>query len=458
MYNIHKKTKVALSMKHFLKPLTMVGVAALLLLPTSCGSQSSETLQNVAQSLNRQSSVCCTLTYTLTMDAQIDEVAYEDLTQTFTAEIQTDLQSGACYATGNVSTTLDDQELQHYDIEAYTDTNNSYYRYNDYYYNVSGTNTLLTYVEMPESMADNGSFQRQEATELVDGAECYIYSGTALTNDSSQTLYSFLSSQPISLSDCPITATLSVYQETNLPATLSVEYTDLESLNIQVEDENGNSYQLKTLQYDLTYQNYGTEVNTDAPEEFKSAAQSGLPDASEVADRVDSGSAEDTYRVYNDLKTYYFEIATPEYMRRDDSTDEALTFYYNYSDSDTETITYRITDDYTSDEEEQYTDLLLSAYRDADTLSSVSAGDVKTVTIGTYKVYYRTFNMAVADDTGTYKVMQVYSWTAADTDGKDSLEIEIAEYSTETSPTFVDVKTELETAYSTIQGIFYSEN
>ena len=436
-------------MKQFPRICALAVVGGVLL--TGCGSRSSRSLADVTQALESQQSVICTVKYTLTMDAQLDGTDYENVMQTFTAEVQTDLQSGDCHLTGELATQLGEQKVQHYDVEAYGEQDCTYYRYNDFYYAEDGAHTILQLVELPSSMADNGSFQRQDATELVYGAECDVFSGTGLTDDTEQAFYNFLVRQPIDLSGCAVDATLRAYRDTGLPANLTLEYNDLADLNIQIDDQNGNSYRLNTLRYEITYHNYGTEVDTVLPDDFREAALAGLP---EDGGQIEPDELEGTYRVYNDTKDYFISIGTPEYMRYDSQSDSMLSFYYNYAENDTETIDYTLYNDYSIDKQEESAELTLEAYRKADILSKVSADPVRTITIGAYKVYYRVYQMTLTDETGIYKVKQIYSWMDADGNGTDSLAVEITEYNGAEDPTFIDTETELEYAYGVVYGAF----
>lgn len=424
------------------------------LLLTGCGS--SHTDQSIlasAQALERQSSVFCTVDYTLTMDATVDETNYDEITQQFSTEIQTDLQNEKCHATGTLSTILDSQAVQQYNMEAYSDTTGTYYRYNDFFYRENDTNALLSFALLPKSMAESGNFQQQESTEIVYGSECNVYYGSGLTDNSTQAFYSFLSRQTIPLSNCAATATLRAYCETALPATLSVQYNDLESLAVQIEDDQGNKYILKSLAYEITYHSYGTAVDVVMPDDFRSAALEGLPNAetsSEIEENPDTG----TYRIYNDTNTYYIELVAPQYMLRDEDNTDELSFYYNYSDNDTEIICYRIADNYSIEQQEEYSNLLLDTYREADELSKISASDVKSITIGSYKVNYRTYSMTMEDVSGTFRILQIYSWTTSDADAADTLEVEITEYNGDENTSLIDVETELETAYTAILGVW----
>lgn len=436
-------------MKQFPSICALIVAGGVLL--TACGSRSSRSLADVAQALNQQASVICTVKYTLTMDALLDGTEYENVLQAFNAEVQTDLQSGSCHVTGELSTQWGEQKIQHYNVEAYGEPEVTYYRYNDFYYSEDGANTFLQLVELPSSMADNGGFQRQDMTELVYGAECDVFNGTGLTDDSGQAFYSFLVRQPIDLSSCAVDATLRAYRESGLPADLTLEYNDLANLNIQIDDQNGNSYRLNTLRYEITYHNYGTEVETAVPERFRESALAGLP---ESGDRIESDELEGTYRLYNDTKDYFISIGTPEYMRLDSTSDDMLSFYYNYAENDTETIDYTIYDDFSGEKQEEQAKLILETYRKADMLSKVTADAVKSLTISSYKVYYQVYQMTLTDETGIYKVKKIYSWTDPDETGTDTLAVEITEYNGAEDPTFIDTETELEYAYGAVYGVF----
>ncbi len=423
------------------------------ILLSSCSSNhADQSLFAVAQALERQSSVFCTVEYTLGLSATINGTSYDEITQKFSAEIQTDLLSKNCHATGTLSTILNSQEAQRYDMEAYSDTTGTYYRYNDFYYHDTDTNTLLNFALLPGSMAENGSFQRRESTELIYGSECDVYYGSGLTDDSIQTFYSFLSRQTLPLSGCAATATLRAYRETELPATLSIQYNDLESLSIQIKDEPGNQYTVKSLEYEITYHNYGTAVDVTMPDDFRSAALDGLPD-SEASTSIEEDTDTGTYRIYNDTNTYYVEVSAPQYMLRDESSTDELSFYYNYSDNDTEIICYRIANNYSIEHQEEYSNLLLDTYRDTDGLSKISASDIKSVSVGSYKVNYRTYSMTMEDTSGTFYIMQIYSWTTSDIDAADSLEVEITEYNGDENASLIDAETELEYAYAAILGM-----
>ena len=429
--------------------LTLAGVILL----TGCGKQQELSLTDVVQALERQTTVSCTVKYTLTMDAQLDGVNYEDILQVFTAEVQTDLQTGNSHVIGELATQLGEQEVQHYNIEAYGGADCTYYRYNDFYYTEYGTDAFLKLVELPSSMESNGSFQRQAATDLVYGAECSVFDGTGLTDNSAQAFYCFLARQPIDLSGCAVSATLRAYRNTGLPADLKLEYNDLADLNISVNDQNGNSYCLNTLSYEMTYHNYGVEVATAVPDDFRNAALAGLPQDTE---RVVPDTQEGTYCLYNDTKDYFVSVGTPEYMRLDEdgTSDEMLSFYYNYAEDDVELINYTIYNDFSLEQQAESSDLVLDGYRKTDTLENVRAGDVQSMMIGSYKVYYRVYQMDMIDETGTYKIKQIDSWMAVTGTDADTLAVEITEYNGSETPTFIDTETELEYAYGVVYGVF----
>lgn len=439
-------------MKNLYKASLFSLFAAFSILLTGCSNNSADqSIFAIAQALTRQSSVVCTVEYTLTLDATIDETNYDEITQKFSSEIQTDLLNKKCHAIGTLFTILDSRVAQQYDMEAYSDSTGTYYRYNDFYYHETDGNILLNFSLLPNSMAENGNFQKQEATELIYGSECTVYSGSGLTADNTQAFYSFLSRQTIPLSGCAATATLRAYCETELPATLSVQYNDLESLAIQIEDNQGNKYSLKALDYEITYHNYGTSVDIVIPDNFRSAALDGLPDP-EMSAAIEENSDTGIYRIYNDTNTYYVEVAAPQFMLRDEDNTAELSFYYNYSNNDTEIICYRIANNYSVEQQEEYSSLLLDTYRDTDELSKITASDIKSVTIGDYSVNYRTYSMTMEDVSGTFHIMQIYSWATSDADAADSIEVEITEYNGDENASLIDAETELEAAYSAIQG------
>ena len=450
---------------------------SLLLSLCGCGASSGTTPSTVSQEFSSQGSVACSIQYTLEMDAVINGTAYPGLRQEFSANADVDLSLGACYLNGSMTTTLDEDTQSATDVESYGtfDDNGepvSYYRYNDSYIMEAGENSFYSILTAPKVLVLN-EYEKSDSTEILFGRECDIYTGSEFGDDSIQPFISGLTQTDLSLVDCAMDVAVHVYHESNLPADFELTYTNLPDMNIQFTDNGGNSYTITSLRYEVIYQNYGLPVNITPPEQWDEYAQQtqedpGIIPANDAHDEpglsdVPTDLPEDaageetaeTYQIYNDDSSYYYEIATPQYMALDESASDYVSFYYPFADDDIEFIDYTVYNDYTSEEEAAYADELDENYAGEEHISNVSSSGLQSVSLlgGTLDVQFVILYMTW-DDSGTiYDVMRVYSWIPIpESGGADCLEVVITEYNGSGDGTFIDAVTELEYAYGSILG------
>lgn len=450
--------------------------AALALSLCGCGAPST-TPDTVAQNFSGQSSVTCSIHYTMEMDAVIGGTTYNGLVQEFSANADVDLALRACHLSGAMTTTLNG-EISTTDVESYGTYDDSgapvsYYRYDNSYLMEERENSFYSILTAP-SVLVLSEYEKSDSTEILFGRECDIYTGTELGDDSIQPFISGLTETQLSLNGYTMDVTVRVYHENNLPADFELTYTNLEDMDIQFTDDGGNSYTITALSYEVIYQSYGAAVEITPPAEWAEYAQEDqavpdiLPDEDQHEDPdlseppAEAAPAEDasaTYQIYNDDRSYYYEIATPQYMALDEQESDCVSFYYPYGDDDFEIISYTVYNDYTSDEEAEYAASLDELYAEMDGISNVSSSGLQSMTVldGSLEVNFVILYMTWDDAGDSYEVIRVYSWIPIpESNGEDCLDVVITEYNGSGDGQFIDAGNELEYAYQAIVGGFQS--
>lgn len=438
----------------------------------SCGTTSSTALSTVPLQFSAQSSVHCTIQYTADFDAVIDGTEYPELEHNCVAEAQVDLTTGDCWILGEMTAQTGDTSGESSEIESYGDSAGSYYRYGNLYGSTQEPNLFLTLVQLPMSLNLDQDYTRQSATELLYGAPCTVYSGTEISDDRPQgLLFGPGLETGFSLDGCIVDVSLLVYDDTGLPASVRLDYSNLEEMNLTFSDQQGNSFTLTSLRYQVLYENYGTQVTTSVPEEFRQAASEGTlnltdlfgqlteastPSTSESDEASESLPAqaqetEGTYTISNAAGTYAYQITAPEYMALEEQDDNFLSFYYYYSETDLERISYTLYEDFTQEDEEAYAQSLPEFYRQTEGISEVQSDGLHSITIGDYQVWYSTVYLTLEQDGQSYEVIDLYSWVVTP-NGQDSLEVCITEYNGSDDGTMIDPEQELEYAYGAILG------
>ena len=436
-----------------------------------CGETSTEALSQVPLDFSAQSSVHCTIQYTAGFDAVIDGVEYPDLEHSCVAEAQVDLTSGDCWILGNSTARIGDSIETTTEIESYGDSAGSYYRFGSLYGSTQEPNAFLALARLPLSLHLEENYASQSATEILYGSTCTVYTGTEITDNSPQVLLFGPSRENgFSLDGCVVDVSLFVYQDTDLPAAVRLDYSNLEELDLTFSDQQGNNFTLTSLNYQVLYENYGTQVSTSLPEDFRQAASQGTLGLSDLFDGVTAEATqpesapepeetapvqppetEDTYTIANSANTYSYQIGTPEYMALEEQGDSYVSFYYYYSETDLERITYTLTEDFTQEDEEAYAQSLAEFYRQTEGISDVTSEGLHSTTIGSYQVWYNTIYLTMEQDGQSYEVIDLYSWMVAP-NGQDCLEVCITEFNGSGDGTLIDPKQELEYAYGAIQS------
>lgn len=434
-------------------------------------------LDELAQIYQQQSSVHCTIQYTTVFDAVIDGVEYNALEHTCTADAQADLTSGDCQISGQMSSLIEGDSSETLEVESYGDSQGSYYRYGQYYTSSQEQNVFLSLIQLPLSLNLTQNYT-QDDTQILYGSTCSVYTGTEIADDSPQRLVLGLSEGEFSLEGCAVDVTLYVYQDTGLPACVSLDYFNLSDLDISFSDSAGNHYSLQELRFQVTYQGYGTQVDTASPDDFKQAALSstaslpelmtGLTGHSEAAaepdleqpsaegNSDDPPQAENHYSISNPAKTYRYEIATPEYMSLEEERDDSVSFHYYYGEQDLERISYTICQGYTQEDEELYAQSLPEFYQNSQGISDVSSDGIHSITLGDFQVWYSVVYLTLEQDGQSYDVIDIYSWVEAP-NGQDCLEVCITEYNGSGDGILIDPESELEYAYEAILGYYENE-
>ncbi len=443
---------------------------------SGCGQ--SPKLEELAQIFQQQSSVQCTIQYSVVFDAVIDGVEYNALEHTCVADAQADLSGDNCSVSGQMSSLVDGVSSGSLEVESYSDSQGSYYRYGQYYSSSQDQNVFLSLIQLPLSLNLNQGYQAQEATQILYGSTCQVYTATEIADDSPQRLVLGLSEGEFSLEGSAVDVVLYVYQDTGLPACVSLDYFNLSELDISFSDSAGNTYSLRELKFQVTYQGYGTQVDTAPPDDFKQAALSdsiSLPElmadltGSDPSDTGQSSGQEavqdppdDTpqnqgsYVLYNGAKTYYYEITTPEYMALEEQSDNSVSFYYYYGEQDFERISYTVYEGFTHEDEEAYAQSLPEFYRTSEGISDVSDDGIHSITLGDFQVWYSTVYLTMEQDGQAYELIDIYSWVEAP-NGQDCLEVCITEYNGSGDGVLIDPENELEYAYGAILGYYEAE-
>ena len=441
---------------------------------SSCGK--APRLDEVAQIYQQQSSVHCTIQYTNVFDAVIDGVEYNALEHTCTANAQADLTSGACQISGQLSSVIGESSSGSLEVESYGDSQGSYYRFGQYYTSSQEQNVFLSLIQLPLSLNLTQNYTLVD-TQILYGSTCSVYTGTEIADDSPLRLVLGLSEGEFSLEGCAVDVTLYVYQDTGLPACVRLDYFNLSDLDISFSDSSGNHYSMRELSFQVTYQGYGTQVDTASPDDFKQAALSstvslpelmtGLTDQGQAEAEPDpeqpSGEensdaipqTEHNYSISNRAETYCYEITTPEYMALEEKRDDSVSFYYYYGEKDFERISYTICQGITHEEEELYAQSLPEFYQESQGISGVSSNGIHSITLGDFQVWYSVIYLTMDQDGQSYDVIDIYSWVEAP-NGQDCLEVCITEYNGSGDGILIDPESELEYAYEAILG--YHEN
>ena len=434
---------------------------------TGCGKTSTQDLSAVPDAFAAQRSVCCTVEYTVGLDAVIDGVTYDDLEQSCTVDLQADLAGGGCQVSGQMTSLL--EEGTSIEVEAYGDSSGSYYRYNDTYLYDEMENAFLTLLRAPAILNLSQEYTAQEATEILYGTPCTVYSGTEIADDSPQRWIGFPAAQSFSLEGSVIDVLFCVYEDSGLPACVRLDYSNLEEMGIGFSDENGGQYTLTSLRYEVLYQGYGTEVSVSVPEEFRQAALEGRTPAGDAPENGDqaagesgqapsdegpdseAGTAEGNYLLYSSDHSYSCEITTPQFMALDQQEDNAVSFYYFFAENDMELVSYTLYEDYTGDDEAAYAESLPDLYREMEGIGEVHSDGIQSLTVGAHEVSYITLSFSLEQNGALYQIMDIYSWIEAPT-GQDCLEVSITEYNGSGDGLLIDPETELELAYAAVLG------
>lgn len=459
-------------MRFLRRPASLLLAAALALSLCGCGASGTDPT-SVAQNFSAQSSVTCTFQYIMELDAVIGGTAYSGLRQEFNASAEVDLSLQACHLSGTMTTTADGNTSS-VDMESYGsyDGNGnpvSYYRYDDSYLMDEGENSFYSILTAPSALVLN-AYERSDSTEILFGRECDVYTGSETADDSTQVFVSGLEQTGLSLRGCGMDVTLHVYHESNLPADFELTYTNLPDMDIQFTDGSGNSYTVTALRYEVIYQTYGGSVETAPPQEWADYAQEDqpLPDVlPEEEQHEEPGLTEEpewdapaedtsaTYQIYNDDGSYYYEIATPQYMMLDEQESDYVSFYYPYGDDDFEIISYTVYNDYSGEDEAEYAQSLDELYAEMDGVSNVSSSGLQSISLldGTLEVDFVILYMTWEDGGDSYEVIRVYSWLPTpESNGEDCLDVVITEYNGSGDGQFIDAGTELEYAYQAVLG------
>ena len=462
-------------MKPFKWQITFCLLFGMLLMLCACGS-ADNAAADIARAYADQSTVKCTLHYTVQFDAVIDGIEMEGLQQVFSADVQADLVTGNAYLLGEMSTVLYGEAVDSTELESYAVPSDpqaaAYYRYGTSYSAAPGENAYLSIVNAPLTL-NLDTYEKAEYTELLYGSECHINTGRELADDTQKTFVSSLTEGTVSLEGCTIDVILRTYAATSLPAQLQIDYSNLADMDIQFSDAAGNSYTLTGLSYEVLYNSYGTPVDTNIPDGFREAALKGeglsvLPDISNMVEGLVSiedvlaasvtdytgayyDDFSDSFFIYNENTDYFYVIDTPEYMEFDEHEHDYVSFYYFYEENDFEIISYYLYSGISSPAEANYAEALPALYQDTEGISDVSDTGVQSITIGDYAVQYNVIYYTLEMDGEVYDTIDIYSWVEAP-NGEDCLEVNITEYNGYGDGLLIDPVEELQYAYASIAG------
>lgn len=457
-------------MKLHYKPLCLALLVGVMVFLCSCGASSSQKLNQIPIHFSAQNSVNCTIQYTAHFDAVIDGVEYSDLEHSCMADAQADLNSGSCWVLGEMTAALDQDSSQATEIEVYEDDTGSYYRYGDFYGYDSPQNTFLSLIRLPGSLDLTQEFTAQEATEILYGTECTVYTGTEIADDSPQSLLlGPTEGATFSLDGCLVDVALYVYNSTGLPACIKLDYSNLGEMDLSFSDAAGNLFTITSLSYQVLYPQYGAQVSVTVPDAFRQAALNGdlsfadsfgsltepgqtdsQDTAPEQSTEFPKGETSDSYQIANSAKTYSYEISTPTNMALDSQSDDSVSFYYYYGETDYEIISYSICEGLSHQDEENFALSLPDLYRQGDGISQVSSDGLHSITIGDYQVWYTVIDLTAVHSGQVYQVLDLYSWVETP-NGQDCLEVCITEYNSSQAGVMIDPEDELEYAYDAIQ-------
>lgn len=444
------------------RALFSIFVLSLILTLASCAGSANAPSEAFA----RQDSYSCQMSYTITFDAVIDGEGYSGLTQQLTADGLVSLTGRECCFSGTLNTTANEELLGTMIVKSYATDRGSYYRYDDVCYFTQQPNTFRSVTDAPETI-NLSDYTPGEHTETILGTTCTLWTGTEIADDTAQRFVSGMTQGEVSLEGCLARVTLWAGAQTGLPVRLEMDYSNIAELDITFYDDAGNRFTITSLMYCVDYTGYGIPVQFQLPKELESA-----PDADDIlnantdepevpSELISRGVISYTgdpnadlslaYAILNDDSSACYIIDTPEFMELDEYQRDYLCFYFLYDDFDVEYISYTFYSHFTAEEEEEYALELPDYLAESEGISQVTDTGIQAITIDGREIRYNVVYYAMSEDGITYDCMEVYSWMEAP-NGRDCLEVSIAEYNATGDEQFVDVEEELIYAYEAILG------
>ena len=461
-----EKRKVGKFMRQIRRALCLFLFCCCLPSLTGCGKTSTQDLSAVPDAFAAQRSVCCTVEYTVGLDAVIDGVTYDDLEQSCTVDLQADLAGGGCQVWADDLSAGEDS----IEVEAYGDSSGSYYRYNDTYLYDEMENAFLTLLRAPAILrpvsritpprrpprsytappAPSTPARKLPMTALSGGLDSPPPSPSPWRAASSTCC-----SASMRIPDCPpasgwITPIWRRWGSAFPTKTAANTPSPPSATRCCTRDMAQRFPSLSRRNSGRPPWRAGTPAG-DAPENGDQAAgESGQAPSDEGPDS-EAGTAEGNYLLYSSDHSYSCEITTPEFMALDQQEDNAVSFYYFFAENDMELVSYTLYEDYTGDDEAAYAESLPDLYREMEGIGEVHSDGIQSLTVGAHEVSYITLSFSLEQNGALYQIMDIYSWIEAP-NGQDCLEVSITEYNGSGDGLLIDPETELELAYAAVLG------
>ena len=375
---------------------------------TGCGKTSTQDLSAVPDAFAAQRSVCCTVEYTVGLDAVIDGVTYDDLEQSCTVDLQADLVGGGCQVSGQMTSLL--EEGTSIEVEAYGDSSGSYYRYNDTYLYDEMENAFLTLLRAPAILNLSQDYTAQEATEILYGTPLHRLLParklpmTALSGGLDSPRPVLLSGGAASSTCCSASMRIP-----GCPPASGWITPIWRRWGIGFSDENGGQYTPHLLRYEVLYQGYGTEVSVSVPEEFRQAALKAEPRPKRAPRKTGTKPRREqpgplptkgrTLKrarrraiISSTVRITATAVRSPRHSLwpLDQQEDNAVSFYYFFAENDMELVSYTLYEDYTGDDEAAYAESLPDLYREMEGIGEVHSDGIQSLTVGAHEVSYIT--------------------------------------------------------------------
>ena len=447
-------------MNRLKKPLCLAVAAALLLL-CACGIRSKSGVSAVSRAFAAQDGYLCTLEYDAELSASIFGQEYRSFTQHFSVQGPADPAGETCSFSGTLQSSLGhnsgDYELP---MSVSAADGASLYQFGTQTYTGTQENPYAALASLPARFADTADrFTMTDSSVLLNNEhDISIYKGEIpfqAHQSPTFTAFGALLDPDLSLGKCDTSVELWVYNDSGLPADLTLSYhmQDESAPIATFTDAEGNTYTVNSFRLHVSYDSYDAQDISLPGADLSAAATAADFQTFDFSATFDASRLNDSiYSIYNGTGSYSFELLQPQYMSLVSHERQSALFRYYYSDTDYETYRFAVCDGYPDADAAAFASSLPALYEAGNGYSDISAEEIRSGEFSGFPVRYRVLHMTYTQDGTVYQMVEIYAWTPAGADGTDSLEVDILEYNASGVGIMVDPVTELTAAFESILG------